>query len=64
MGFVSNLDETKLEIDFLKHDLAHVYCLKSKFKIDYSRKVPMRLFNKHQYLHRAPWMVETKLKSN
>ena len=47
MEIILALDQTKLEIDFIKNDLAHVYCFKSKFKIDYSRKVPMHLFNNY-----------------
>ena len=58
---ISALDQTKLEIDFIKHDLAHVYCLKSKFKIDYSRLVPIHLFNNCEpeqiYLHSGSSMV-------
>ena len=41
---ILEIDAFTLDIEFIKNDLAHIYRLKTKFQRDYTRPLPMHLF--------------------
>ena len=45
---IPEIDALALDIDFIKNDLAHIYRLKTKFQRDYTRPLPMHLFQQEQ----------------
>ena len=45
---ILEIDVFTLDIDFIKNDLAHIYRLKTKFQRDYTRPLPMHLFQQGQ----------------